>query len=93
MKYKDLEIIYEQLKDKYDLVLTNSFARDVRYTIDFPILCGESSLGEFEFYHDGAMFVLSVDKTDGSSTHCHPLDTSAAIEDISAFMDGTADWV
>ena len=34
MENNDLEFIYEQLKDKYDLMLTNTFALDDGYTID-----------------------------------------------------------
>lgn len=89
MENNDLEFIYEQLKDKYDLLLTNTLALDERYAIDAPVLCGKSSLGVFEFYHDGSLFVLDIDKVDGTYTHFHPMDVSAAIDDISAFMDGT----
>ncbi len=93
MENHDLEFIYNQLKDKYDLVLTNTLALDERYTIDAPVLCGESSLGQFELYHDGSLFVLDIDEVDGSYTHFHPIDVSAAINSISAFMNGTADWL
>ena len=96
MKNHDLEIIYEQLKDKYDLVLTNTFSLEngfEDYREDFQILCGESSIGQFQFYHNGLQFILDIDRADGSYTHFHPLDVSAAVDSISAFMDGTADWL
>lgn len=52
MENHDLELIYNQLKDKYDLVLTNTFALNDGYEIDVPVLCGTSVLGSFQLYVD-----------------------------------------
>ena len=52
MNNKSLEFIYEQLQDKYDLVLTNTFALECGYSIDVPVLCGTSVLGNFHLYFD-----------------------------------------
>ena len=102
MEQNDLEFIYKQLKDKYDLVLTNTFALDVGFTIDVPVLCGESKLGKFHLYkeHDGAYeFVFSVEFATPKKprwylpkekyTHWHPQSGEQALEDVIAFMEGT----
>ena len=105
MVNNDLEFIYEQLKSKYDLLLTNTFALDAGYTIDVPVLCGESVLGKFELYvdddfQDGSYeFVFSVTFPApkkrswffpaDTGTHWHPQTKEQALEDVIAFMDGT----
>lgn len=85
-------ITYEQLKDRYHLLLTNTFALEdgfEEYREDFEILCGESSLGQFRFYHDGGLFILDINKVDGSYNHFHPMDVATAVNSIAAFMEGT----
>ena len=52
MEKHDLGSIHEQLKDKYDLLLTNTFALDDGYTIDVPVLRGVSALGRFDLYKE-----------------------------------------
>ena len=105
MVNNDLEFIYEQLKNKYDLLLTNTFALDNGYTIDVPVLCGESVLGKFELYvdddfQDGSYeFVFSVTFPAPKKrsrlfpaeqgTHWHPQTKEQALEDVIAFMEGT----
>lgn len=82
--------LYAQLKDAYDLVLTNTFSLEngaEDYGEDFAILLGESSAGKFQLYDEG-IIVFDVDKPDGTYTHWHPLDMEEAIEDIQAFMEG-----
>ena len=102
MGNNDIEIIYEQLKDKYDLLLTNTFALDSGYTIDVKVLCGESIFGKFNLYkedEDWDEFVFSVEyATPRRSrwnlsvekyTHWHPYSREQAQEDVIAFMEGT----
>lgn len=102
MKKHDLELIYEQLKDKYDLLLTNTFALDSGYTIDVKVLCGESALGRFDLYKenddwDEYVFTVELAKpkktlwcpSGEKYTHWHPQSLNQALEDIVAFMEGT----
>ena len=105
MENHDLEFIYNQLKDKYDLVLTNTFALNDGYEIDVPVLCGTSVLGSFQLYVDDDWadghyeFVFSVkfatSKKDGcffpirDGTHWHPQTKEQALSDVIAFMEGT----
>ena len=39
---RDLQTIYDQLKGRYELVLTNTAAVDERFSEDFPILVGKA---------------------------------------------------
>ena len=98
----DLDFIYEQLKNKYDLILTNTFALDSGYTIDVKVLCGESILGKFNLYKevdDWDEFVFSVEYATPRKerwslipekyTHWHPQSRDQALNDVIAFMEGT----
>lgn len=96
MEKHDLDIIYEQLKDKYDLVLTNTFSLEngiKDYGDNFPILCGASALGQFQLFHNGLYFIFDVDKADGSYTHVHPYDITECVTCIIRFMNEDVDWM
>lgn len=87
----DLTAVYERLKDKYPLILTNTFslpngAED--YQEDFMILCGESDTGAFQLYDNGLNIIFDVDKADGTYTHRHPSSFNDVINDIINFMQG-----
>ena len=90
-KKLDLKAVYEQLKDQYDLTLTNTFSLEngeENYGVDFEILCGESSAGKIQLYDNGLYIVLDVDKPDGTYMHWHPSDVEEAIGDVVEFMQG-----
>ena len=96
MEKHDLGSIHEQLKDKYDLLLTNTFALDDSYTIDVPVLRGVSALGRFDLYkedEDQNEFVFSVEYAQPNAgekyTHWHPQTKEQAMRDVIAFMEGT----
>ena len=96
MEKHDLDIIYEQLKDKYDLLLTNTFALDDGYDIDVPVLRGKSRLGRFDLYQedeDWHEFVFTMEyaepKAEEKYTHWHPQSKEQAIAVVIAFMEGT----
>ena len=95
MAQKSIKPAYEQLKDQFDLILTNTFSLENGYDDfreDFEILCGESPAGKFQIYHDGALFVFDVDKADGTYTHWHPLNIEAIVEDVRDFMQGNCKY-
>lgn len=95
MMRHDLDIIYEQLIDKYDLLLTNTFALDAGYTIDVKVLCGESVIGKFNLYReydDCGEFVFSVEYAPDLYTHWHPYSREQALEDVVNFMEGKCKW-
>lgn len=85
----DLKEIYEQLKDRYELVLTNTAALDEGFTENCPILIGKAHGQILELYLDCEMFVMDVMDTEQTKgTHWHPYDVESAIEYIAEFMDG-----
>ncbi len=91
MAKHDIHIIYEQLAGKYDLHLTTTIALDEGFTIDVPVLRGETPKGKFFLYkeHDDSLFVFSVDYASGESTHWHPYSIEIALDDIIRFMEDT----
>ena len=89
----DILIIYEQLKDKYNLVLTTTFALDEDFTIDCPIIVGKAHGQIIELYKDGTLFIMDImdaEKTMG--THWHPFDVADAVDGIVEFMEGKSDY-
>ena len=90
---RDLQTIYDQLKGRYELVLTNTAAVDERFTEDFPILVGKAHGQTIWLYLDCEMFVMDVmDAEQTRGTHWHPTDVDCAIHDIAKFMDGKSDY-
>ena len=89
----DVIKVYNQLKDRYELVLTTTSALDEGFTVDCPIIVGKAHGQVVELYEDGGDFVLDVmdiNKTKG--THWHPNDVEGAINDIVEFMEGKSDY-
>ena len=85
--------VYNQMKDRYPLLLTNSKSLDERFTIDCLILVGKFHGQIIELYSDGDMFIMDVmDDAQTKGTHWHPNDVESAIEDIEEFMDGKSDY-
>lgn len=89
----DLKVIYEQLKDRYALVFTNTADLDEGFTVDCPILVGKAHGQIMELYLDCEMFVMDVmDIEQTKGTHWHPNDAEHAIACITAFMEGKDDY-
>jgi len=89
----DLVSVYEQLKDRYSLLLTNSKSLDERFTIDCPIIVGKAHGQIIELYNDYGIFVLVVmDDAQTKGTHWHPNDVDSAIDYIVEFMEGRSDY-
>lgn len=89
----DVMAVYEQLKDRYDLVLTTTSALDEGFTIDCPIVVGKAHGQIIELYEDGGVFVLEVmDAAKTKDSHWHPNDVERAIDDIVKFMEGKSDY-
>ena len=84
---------YEQLKDRYALVLTTTSALDEGFTIDCPIIVGKAHGQIIELYEDGGDFILDVmDEKQTRGTHWHPNDVDGAIDDIVEFLEGKSDY-
>ena len=89
----DVLAVYEQLKDRYDLVLTTTSALDEGFTVDCPIIVGKAHEQIIELYEDGGDFIMDVmDAEQTKGTHWHPNDVEGAIDDIVEFMEGKSDY-
>jgi len=89
----EIKYVYEQLKDRYDLLLTTTFALDNGFTIDRPIVVGKAHGQIIWLYKDRGMFIMDVmDAEQTMGTHWHPDDTQEAVNDIAEFMDGKSDY-
>lgn len=90
---EDLKAIYGQLKERYPLILTNTFALDDGFTVDCPILVGKAHGQIIQLYLDCEMFVLDVmDEERTKGTHWHPNDVDQAVYYITEFMEGRDDY-
>ena len=89
----DVIKVFDQLKDRYDLILTTTSALDEGFTIDCPIIVGKAHDQVIELYEDGGDFVLDVmDAEQTKGTHWHPNDVEGATDDIVEFMEGKSDY-
>ncbi len=90
---QDVLTVYQQLKDKYDLVLTTTAELDDGFTIDVPIIVGKAHGQIIQLYAYEAMFVMDVLNIEQTMcTHWHPYDVDSAVKDIAEFMDGKSDY-
>ena len=86
---EDLLAVYDQLKDRHSLILTNTAALDDGFTIDCPIIIGEAHGLIIQLYECDGLFVMDLmDAAKTKGTHWHPLDVEEAVECIIEFMDG-----
>lgn len=91
----DLAFIYQQLKDRYDLALTNAFSLNAGFREDFQVLFGQSPNNMFYLYHDGLLAVFDIQNKAGTlADHWHPDNTQEALEMVVDFMEETCefDW-
>lgn len=89
----DVLKVYEQLKDRYDLLLTTTSELDEGFTVDCPIIVGKAHGQIIELYEDGGDFILDVmDAEQTKGTHWHPNDVEGAIGYIVEFMEGKSDY-
>ena len=96
----DIEIIYNELKDKYPLVLANSLTLNEGFSWNVPVICGKRKNAKFFLYADkntlspsGEEFVFSVVYTTpknkelpfNNSYHDHPQTIKDAVSAINDF--------
>lgn len=88
----DLDFIYHQLKEKYNVELTTGLQLDAGFDWDIPVLTGAGPLGRFYLYDEGIQCTLDYDTEEGpSGIHWHPIDIESAVRDITEFMEGKQD--
>lgn len=89
----DVMAIYEQLKDRYDLVLTRTSLLDEGFTIDCSIIVGKAHGQIIELYVCDEMFIMDVLNAEQTmGTHWHPYSIDDAVKDIAEFMDGKSNY-
>ena len=89
----NLNYIYRQLKNRYDLVLTNTLALNDGFADDRPVLCGNNGKMKFQLYSDNGLPVFNVKNMEGTAgTHDHPEGTMDAMEYVVDFMEGRDQW-
>ena len=89
----DVFAVYEQLKDRYPLIMTTTGALDEGFTVDCPILVGKAHGQIIELYEDGGDFILDVmDEAQTKGTHWHLNDVDSAIDYVVEFMEGKSDY-
>ncbi len=89
----DVFAVYEQLKDKYPLEMTNTAAVDDGFEEDIPIIVGKAHGQIIWLYEYGGDFVMDVmDAEQTKGTHWHPIDVDMAVKDIAKFMEGKSDY-
>jgi len=87
----DVLAVYQQLKDRYPLILTNTLALDDGFTVDCAILVGKAHGQIIQLYEHEGIFILDVlDESKTMGTHWHPIDVENASKDIAEFMEGTS---
>lgn len=87
---KDLFAVYERLKDRYALTLTNTLSAHKCFRMDVPILIANAHDRILWLYVDAGEFVFDVMSSDGSmGTHWHPMTTEQAVYGVTAFIEGT----
>ena len=90
---EDVLAVYNRLKDRYPLILTNSMALDEGFTVDCPVIVAKAHGQIMELYEDGGVFILVVmDEAKTKGTHWHPYDVEDAAKDFTEFMEGKSDY-
>ena len=85
----DVTIIYERLCKTYPICLSRSVDRGFKSNVDFPVLHGHSSLGDFELFYDDVSFPFYVEREDGELiAHFHLRTLEEAEKCIADFMEG-----
>lgn len=94
-----IEEIYNSLKDKYELTLTNTLALNEGYTINTPVIVGQNGKDRFELYSENGdeynlVFLVFFSnpylQSKDNELHCshwHPTLASVAIRGIETFMN------
>lgn len=79
--------VYEALKDRYDLVFTNTFALNEGFTADMPVIVAKAHGLILELYDADILVLDVIDEAQTKGTHWHPYDVNQAVEDIVDFFE------
>ena len=86
----DVIKLYENLKNRFPVVLSSSLDLGFKSNNDFPVIHGQSVLGKFELFFDDISFPFYATNEDGKILfHSHLQTQLDAEETIIKFMEGT----
>ena len=89
----DVKAVYEQLKDRYPLTLTNTLSVDDGFEMDCAILVGKAHGLMLWLYEHGGDFVLDVINEEVTAgTHWHPQTVKQAVADVADFMENKPEY-
>lgn len=91
----ELQAVYDQLKNRCELTLTNAFSLNSGFRVDCPVLFGQTAREKFYLYLDGDLAVFDIENQEGTAAdHWHPGDTREAIQNVIDFLEGSCefDW-
>lgn len=90
MTETDLFAVYERLKDRYALTMTNTLSAHKCFRMDVPILtaCAHDRI-LWLYVYEGEFVSDVMDSGQTMGTHWHPMTTEQAVRDVTSFMEGT----
>ena len=90
----DVIKVFDQLKNRYDLILTTTSALEEGFTVDSPIVVGNAHGQTIRLYATEGDFVMNVmDAEQTKGTHWHPIGVDPAVMYIAEFMEGKSDYM
>lgn len=85
--------VYQRLKEKYSIKLTNTAALNDGFSIDCLILVAAAHgqiLYLYDYDGDFVLDVMNTEKTKGC--HWHPFDVESAVNDVITFIEGRTSY-
>lgn len=83
----NLKRIYSLLRDRYPLILTNTFAVDDGFTEDVPIIVGQNASAAFWLYEYGDDLIFSYEVPgQPDHDHAHPQNVEETVQAVIDFM-------
>ncbi len=89
----NLEFIYEQFKEKYDVEIMDSMDAGLDLWVDTDVLIAKTEEGTLYLFNDfesGTIFIENADKS--ARCNLYPDDTPTALDYVSQFLEGTGEY-
>lgn len=87
MDADNLKHIYDLLRNRYPLILTNAFAVDDGFTEDVPIIVGKNASAAFWLYeYDGDLVFSYEVPGQPYHDHAHPQSVEETVQAVIDFM-------
>lgn len=90
----NLEFIYEQFKDKYDVEIMDSMDAGLDLWVDTDVLIAKTEEGTLYLFNDfesgGTILIENADKS--ARCNLYPDDTQTALDYVSQFLEDIAEF-